>query len=158
MPITREGAGGDHAAKITLQCYFRLYDKLAGMTGTAAQNLEKRARVYKLAVVCVPTNRPVIREVWPDPYLPHGRREVRCGRGGNRPTARSGQTDSGGHASPSVNPRSSSERLKALGIEHEVLNAKPKHLDARRKSWPWPANKARSTVATNMAGRVPISS
>ena len=56
----------DHAAQITFQSFFRLYKKLAGMTGTAAQNWFELRRVYKLWVVCVPTNRIVIREDLPD--------------------------------------------------------------------------------------------
>src|SRR6516165_12091417 len=60
----------DHSAQITFQSYFRLYKKLAGMTGTAAQNWFELRRVYKVWVVCVPTNRPVIREAWPDRVLP----------------------------------------------------------------------------------------
>src|SRR5207245_1616462 len=52
----------DHAAQITFQSYFRLYKKLAGMTGTAAQNFWEIRRVYKIWVVCVPTNRPCVRE------------------------------------------------------------------------------------------------
>ncbi len=51
----------DHAAQITYQSYFRLYKKLAGMTGTAAQNWWEIRRVYKIWVVCVPTNMPIIR-------------------------------------------------------------------------------------------------
>src|SRR5205823_575828 len=60
----------DHAAQITFQSYFRLYTKRAGMTGTAAQNWLELRRVYKLWVVCVPTNRPVIREQWADRVFP----------------------------------------------------------------------------------------
>ena len=56
----------DHAAQITFQSYFRLYTKLSGMTGTAAQNRFEIRRVYKIWVVCVPTNRPCIRANWPD--------------------------------------------------------------------------------------------
>src|SRR5205814_1299627 len=56
----------DHAAQITFQSYFRLYKKLAGMTGTAAQNRWEVRRVYKIWVVCVPTNRPIRRKMQPD--------------------------------------------------------------------------------------------
>ena len=61
----------DHAAQITFQSYFRLYKKLAGMTGTALQNRWEVRRVYKIWVVCVPTNRPVRRDHWPDRVLPN---------------------------------------------------------------------------------------
>ena len=129
VPITKgAGAGGDHAAKITLQCYFRLYEKLAGMTGTAAQNWRELRRVYKLVVVCVPTNRPVIREVWPDRIFPTEDAKfdavveeiVRLHTQG-RPILVGTRTVG--------KSEKLSERLKALGIEHEVLNAKPKHLE-----------------------------
>src|SRR5919201_4848684 len=70
----KEGApitlASDHAAKITFQSYFKLYKKLAGMSGTAAQNFWEIRRVYKLWVVCVPTNKPVIREQLPDRVFP----------------------------------------------------------------------------------------
>src|SRR5262249_35254759 len=67
VPVTK---ASDHAAQITFQSYFRLYKKLAGMTGTAYQNWMELRRVYKLWVVQVPTNRPVIREAWPDRVFP----------------------------------------------------------------------------------------
>src|SRR5205823_4177343 len=60
----------DHAAQITFQSYFKLYKKLAGMTGTAAQNWRELRRVYKLWVVTVPTNMPVLREQLPDRVFP----------------------------------------------------------------------------------------
>src|SRR5262249_44540125 len=60
----------DHAAQITFQSYFRQYKKLSGMTGTAAQNFMEIRRVYKIWVVPVPTNRPVVREQWPDLVFP----------------------------------------------------------------------------------------
>ena len=78
VPIT---LASDHAAKITFQSYFRLYKKLAGMTGTAAQNWLEIRRVYRLWVVCIPTNKPVIRAALAGPRLPDRRREVRRRRG-----------------------------------------------------------------------------
>src|SRR5436305_15192292 len=60
----------DHAAQITFQSYFRLYKKLCGMSGTAAQNFWEVRKVYKIWVVPVPTNMPVIREPWPDRVFP----------------------------------------------------------------------------------------
>src|SRR5262249_8057418 len=67
VPIT---LAADHAAQITFQSYFKLYKKLAGMTGTAWQNFLELRRVYKLWVVCVPTNRLVIRQQWADQIYP----------------------------------------------------------------------------------------
>src|SRR5205823_820637 len=60
----------DHAAQVTLQAYFKLYTKLCGMSGTAIDNFWELRRVYKLWVVCVPTNRPCIREHYPDRVFP----------------------------------------------------------------------------------------
>src|SRR5205823_14865241 len=61
----------DHAAQVTFQSYFRLYKKLCGMSGTAAQNWRELRRVYKLWVVCVPTNMPCIRDTWADRIFPN---------------------------------------------------------------------------------------
>ncbi|MBL8798433.1 MAG: preprotein translocase subunit SecA, partial [Planctomycetia bacterium] len=60
----------DHAAKITYQSYFKMYKKLSGMTGTAAENWMELRRVYGIWVVPVPTNKPVIRQLWPDLIFP----------------------------------------------------------------------------------------
>src|SRR6202011_5681625 len=60
----------DHAAQITFQSFFRLYKKLAGMTGTAATSWWEIFRVYGLWVVRVPTNRPIRRQTWPDRVFP----------------------------------------------------------------------------------------
>src|SRR5262249_53038618 len=68
VPIT---IGNDHAAKITFQSYFRLYKKLAGMSGTLLQNFWELRRVYKLWVVQVPTNRLCIRTHLPDRVWPN---------------------------------------------------------------------------------------
>jgi preprotein translocase subunit SecA len=147
LPISQ---GGDHAARITYQAYFRLYKKLAGMTGTAAQNWLELRRVYKLWVVQVPTNRPVRREQWPDRVLPTEQAkfdavvaEVRRLRALNRPTL--------------IGTRSveRSEMLSAClrqaGIEHQVLNARYHEYEAELVAQAGQAG--RVTIATNMAGR-----
>src|SRR5260370_20993221 len=67
VPIT---VAADHAAQITFQSYFKLYKKLAGMTGTAWQNWGALRRGYQLLVVCVPTNRPGIRKQRAEPAFP----------------------------------------------------------------------------------------
>ena len=66
VPIT---FSNEHAAKITFQSYFRLYNKLAGMSGTLLQNFWELRRVYRLWVIQVPTNRPCIRHHYPDRVL-----------------------------------------------------------------------------------------
>ncbi len=63
-------------ASVTFQNYFRLYEKLAGMTGTAATEADEFAEIYKLGVVEVPTNLPDHPQGRGRPGLPHGAREV----------------------------------------------------------------------------------
>jgi len=143
-------AGNDHAAQITYQSYFRLYTKLAGMTGTAAQNWWELYRVYKLWVVCVPTNRPVIREQWPDRIFPTEsakfdaviqevidlRARGRAVLIGTRSVDKSEEL---------------SRRLTEVGIPHEVLNARNHEKEAQIVAQA--GQLGRVTIATNMAGR-----
>jgi preprotein translocase subunit SecA len=140
----------DHAAQITYQSYFRLYKKLAGMTGTAAQNWWEIRRVYKLWVVCVPTNRPVRRDAWPDRVFPNEdvkfdaivedvarlRAEGRAVLIGTRSVDKSEKL---------------SERLTKAGIEHQVLNARQHEQEAKVVALA--GEPGRVTIATNMAGR-----
>jgi preprotein translocase subunit SecA len=147
VPIT---VASDHAAQITFQSYFKLYKKLAGMTGTAAQNRWELRRVYKLWVVCVPTNRPVIRQQWPDRVFPTEdakfdavAEEVRRLRDQGRPVLI-------GTRSVEKSEMLSS-RLHTIGIEHQVLNAKQHEQEA--KIVEMAGQPGRVTIATNMAGR-----
>jgi preprotein translocase subunit SecA len=140
----------EHAAQITFQSYFRLYKKLAGMTGTAVQNRWEVRRVYKIWVVCVPTNRPVRREHWTDRVLPNEdvkfdaivQEVIRlraAGRAvliGTRSVEKSEKL---------------SERLTAVGIEHQVLNARQHEQEAKIVAQA--GQLGRVTIATNMAGR-----
>jgi len=140
----------EHAAQITYQSYFRLYQKLTGMTGTAAQNWRELRRVYKLRVVCVPTNRPIIRQQWPDRVFPTEVAkfaavvdEVQRLQASGRPVL--------------IGTRSVeksevlSRRLEEAGIAHQVLNAKQHGLEAQIVAEAGQAG--RVTIATNMAGR-----
>jgi preprotein translocase subunit SecA len=143
-------APADHAAQITFQSYFRLYKKLAGMTGTALQNRWEVRRVYKIWVVCVPTNRPIRREHWPDRVFPTEdakfdtiveevsrlRAQGRAILIGTRSVEKSEKL---------------SERLTAVGIEHQVLNAR--HHEQEAKIVAEAGQQGRVTIATNMAGR-----
>jgi preprotein translocase subunit SecA len=147
--VTITGAAG-HAAQVTYQSYFRLYEKLAGMTGTAVQNWRELYRVYRLRVVCVPTNRPVRRQHWPDRIFPSEDAkfaavvdEVVRLQGLGRPVL--------------IGTRSVkrsemlSARLTQRGIEHEVLNARQHAREADIVAQA--GQPGRVTIATNMAGR-----
>jgi preprotein translocase subunit SecA len=147
VPVT---FAADHAAQITFQRYFRLYTKLAGMTGTAAQNFWEIRRVYKIWVVCVPTNRPVIRETWPDRIYPTEdakfdavAAEIARLRDLGRPVL---------IGTRSVEKSEKlSQRLHAAGIPHQVLNAKQHEQEAKVVEHAGECGKV--TIATNMAGR-----
>jgi len=150
----KEGApitfAADHAAQITYQSYFRLYKKLAGMTGTAAQNWIEMRRVYKLWVVCAPTNRPVIRQQWPDRIFPTEDAkfaavvaEVRRLREQGRPVL---------IGTRSVEKSEElSRRLHDAAVPHRVLNARQHEQEAHVVAEAGEAGKV--TIATNMAGR-----
>ncbi len=146
-PIT---LASDHAAQITFQSYFRLYKKLAGMTGTAAQNWLEIRRVYKIWVVCVPTNRPVMREQWPDRVFPT--EDAKFGAIVEEVTRlrERGQPVLVGTRSVEKSEKLS-EMLHAAGIEHEVLNARYHEREAQIVALA--GQKGRVTIATNMAGR-----
>jgi preprotein translocase subunit SecA len=147
VPVTK---ASDHAAQITFQSYFRLYKKLAGMTGTAYQNWMELRRVYKLWVVQVPTNRPVIREAWPDRVFPTEDakfdavvEDVQRLRALGRPVL---------IGTRSVEKSEKlSEKLTRAGIEHQVLNAKNHEHEAKIVAQA--GQPGRVTIATNMAGR-----
>ena len=137
-------------ATITLQNYFRLYSKLAGMTGTAATEGEEFDKIYKLDVVSIPTNRPMIREdasdlVYRDQKAKYNAvvAEIERRHGAGQPVL-VGTTD----IDKSV---LLSDMLRRKGIPHEVLNAKQHEREASIVAQ---AGKPGAvTVATNMAGR-----
>ena len=84
-------------ATITFQNYFRMYKKLAGMTGTAETEAAEFEKIYKLEVTVIPTNRPMIRKENHGRRLPHRRREVPQRGQGDQGAAREGPAGSGGH-------------------------------------------------------------
>lgn len=147
--VTITQAGG-HAAQVTFQSYFRLYKKLAGMTGTAAQNWRELRRVYKLPVVCVPTNRPVIRLQGPDRIFPNEDAKFAA------VVAEVARLSSLGRpvliGTRSIQKSEClSQRLTEAGIEHVVLNAKQHEHEATIVAQA--GQPGRVTIATNMAGR-----
>jgi preprotein translocase subunit SecA len=140
----------DHAAQITFQSHFRLYKKLAGMTGTAKQNRWEIRRVYKIWVVCVPTNQPVIREHWPDRTFPTEDAKFAAVVDDVLRLRAQGRSVLIGTRSVDKSEKLS-ERLKAAGVEHQVLNARQHEQEAKIVAEA--GQTGRVTIATNMAGR-----
>ncbi len=135
---------------ITYQNYFRLYEKLAGMTGTAQPSAEEFHKVYSLDVISVPTNRPLIRKDLPDAiYLTkQGKFKALVSR--VLEAYKAGQPVLIGTRSIEMNEYIS-KLLKKLGIHFEVLNAKNHEREGEIIAQ---AGRLRAiTVATNMAGR-----
>ena len=137
-------------ATITFQNYFRLYQKLAGMTGTATTEAEEFAKIYKLEVVAIPTNREMIREDYPDQIYSTEEakfkavcNEVEKLHAEQRPVLI-------GTTSIETSERLS-DMLMRRGITHEVLNAKLHEKEAFIIAQAGKPGVV--TVATNMAGR-----
>ena len=137
-------------ATITLQNYFRLYEKLAGMTGTAQTEAAELHQIYKLGVISIPTNRAAIRRDETDLIYKTEDAKFSAVIDDIAERHEAGQPVLVGTASVSK-----SERLAALllrkGIPHEVLNAKQHAREAAIIANA--GRKAAVTVATNMAGR-----
>src|SRR5438045_628499 len=147
VPIT---FAADHAAQITFQSYFRLYKHLAGMTGTAAQNFWELRRVYKLWVVCVPTNRPILRRLWPDRVFPTEDAKFAAVAEEVARLHKVGRPILIGTRSVEKSEKLSA-RLHAAGIPHQVLNAKQNEQEAQVVAQA--GQRGKVTIATNMAGR-----
>ncbi|MFI5199010.1 MAG: preprotein translocase subunit SecA, partial [Candidatus Limnocylindrales bacterium] len=137
-------------ATVTFQNYFRLYDKLAGMTGTAMTEAEEFHKIYSLEVVAIPTHRPMIRDDEPDLVF---RNEL--GKFNSLIDEIGEMTEAGRPVLVGTVSVAKSEilgeMLKRRGIKHEVLNAK-----FHEKESGIIAQAGRSaavTIATNMAGR-----
>ncbi len=137
-------------ATITFQNYFRMYDKLAGMTGTAKTEEQEFIKIYGLDVVQIPTNKPVIRTDLPDSIY-------KTKRGKYKAVVREVQRR---HAlgQPMLIGTTSIEQseqlshmLKQAGIVHNVLNAKFHEMEANIVAQA--GQKGQVTIATNMAGR-----
>lgn len=137
-------------ATISFQNYFRLYNKLAGMTGTAKTEEEEFQKIYKLDVVVVPTNKPIVRRDVGDTIYRTERGKFRACVEEIKACHAKGQPVLVG--TTSVEKSEILHRmLKKEGIDHEVLNAK---LHAREATIVAQAGRlGKVTVATNMAGR-----
>jgi preprotein translocase subunit SecA len=137
-------------ATITLQNYFRMYDKLAGMTGTAQTEAAELMSIYKLGVVTIPTNRPMVRQDQPD--LIYKTEEAKFDAVVEDIAERhsSGQPILVGTTSVEKSEYLSG-LLRRRQVPHEVLNAKQHEREASIVAQA--GRKGAVTVATNMAGR-----
>jgi preprotein translocase subunit SecA len=139
-------------ATITLQNYFRMYDKLAGMSGTALTEATEFMKIYKVGVVEIPTNQPMVRADRNDQIFKT--KEGKWGAVVREIQARhdNGQPVLVGTISVEVSELLS-ERLKKVGVPHEVLNAKPEHAEREGEIVAEAGRPGAVTIATNMAGR-----
>jgi preprotein translocase subunit SecA len=139
-------------ATITLQNYFRMYDKLSGMTGTALTEATEFMKIYKLPVVQVPTNRPMVREDRND--LVYKTKDGKWSAVLREIETRNqaGQPVLVGTISVEVSEMLSG-RLTKKGIQHTVLNAKPEHAEREGETIAEAGAIGAVTIATNMAGR-----
>ncbi len=137
-------------ATITFQNYFRMYDKLAGMTGTAETEAEEFAKIYDLEVVVIPTNRPMIRDDFADLVFRSQKGKWNAVADEIAEEHATGRPVLVGTVSVEISELLS-DILKRRGIKHNVLNAKFHEREAEII-----AQAGRSgavTIATNMAGR-----
>ena len=147
VPIQKESKT---LATVSLQNYFRMYDKLAGMTGTAVTEAEEFHKIYKLDVVVVPTHKEMIRKDLSDAIYKTGRAKYSAVAAEIEKAHKKGQPVLVGTTSIEKN-EIVSELLKRREIKHEVLNAKNHEREAEIISKA--GEKGAVTVATNMAGR-----
>ena len=139
-------------ATITLQNFFKLYKKLAGMTGTAMTEANEFWKIYKLDVVSIPTNKPMLRANQPDLVYKSEKEkwdavvtEIAEVHGSGRPVL-IGTTDV-------AKSEKLSSLLKRRGIKHELLNAKPENVAREAEIVAQAGRLTAVTISTNMAGR-----
>ncbi|HZE04448.1 MAG TPA: preprotein translocase subunit SecA, partial [Solirubrobacteraceae bacterium] len=139
-------------ATITLQNYFRMYDKLAGMTGTALTEATEFMKIYELPVVQIPTNRPMVRKDQNDQVYKtkEGKRSAVAREIQMRHEA--GQPVLVGTISVEESEMLSAQ-LSNMGVKHTVLNAKPEHAEREGEIIAEAGAPGAVTIATNMAGR-----
>ena len=147
VPVQREN---QTLASITFQNLFRMYNKLAGMTGTADTEAYEFQSIYGLEVIAIPTNQPMVRKDSPD--------HVFLNRAGKYRAVISEIKDAHARQQPALVGTTSievsemlSEQLREAGIAHEVLNAKQHEREAQIVAQA--GRPGAVTIATNMAGR-----
>ncbi|PIR21832.1 MAG: preprotein translocase subunit SecA [Deltaproteobacteria bacterium CG11_big_fil_rev_8_21_14_0_20_45_16] len=137
-------------ASITYQNYFRMYEKLSGMTGTADTEAEEFASIYKLEVTVVPTHRPMVRLDEPDVIYKTEKAKLKAIIKDIRERHEKGQPVLVGTTSIEKSERLS-DLLKREGIQHVVLNAKQHEREAHIIAEA--GRKSAVTISTSMAGR-----
>ncbi|MDN5343244.1 preprotein translocase subunit SecA [Oceanotoga sp. DSM 15011] len=137
-------------ATITFQNYFRMYDKLAGMTGTAKTEEEEFQQIYNCDVIVIPTNKPVVRMDKNDLIFKTEKEKYNALIDEIEERNKKGQPMLVGTTSIE-NSELISKLLKKRGVKHEVLNAKQHEREAEIVMNA--GNKNSVTIATNMAGR-----
>ncbi len=137
-------------ATITFQNFFRMYNKIAGMTGTALTEAGEFWEIYKLDVVEVPTNNPMIRKDWPDVIYRTENEKYNAIVNDIEQCWKKGQPVLVGTRSIEKSEKVS-DMLRKKGIPHQVLNAKYHELEAQIIAQA--GRRSAVTIATNMAGR-----
>ncbi len=137
-------------ATITFQNYFRMYDKLAGMTGTADTEAAEFKKIYDLDVMVIPTNRPMIRIDNPDVIYKSKKEKYEAALDEIEALHEKGQPVLVGTISIDVS-ESLAKKLSKRGIKHSVLNAKNHKREAEIIAMA--GQKGAVTISTNMAGR-----
>ncbi|MBU4053860.1 MAG: preprotein translocase subunit SecA, partial [Proteobacteria bacterium] len=136
-------------ATITFQNYFRMYNKLSGMTGTADTEATEFKKIYNLDVMVVPTNMQMIRNDFPDVIYKSKREKYEAALDEIEELHKKGQPVLVGTISIDVSEQLS-EKLKKRGVPHSVLNAKNHQKEAEIVSMA--GQKGSVTISTNMAG------
>ncbi|SNB46210.1 preprotein translocase subunit SecA [Geobacter sp. DSM 9736] len=137
-------------ATITFQNYFRMYEKLSGMTGTADTEAEEFHKIYKLDVTVIPTNRPLLRPDFPDVVYKTEREKFKAVIEEIKECHAKGQPVLVGTISIEKS-EVLSDFLRKDGVPHNVLNAKQHEREAEIVAQA--GRKGMVTIATNMAGR-----
>lgn len=140
----------DHAAQITYQNFYKLYTKLAGMSGTLMPNFWEIRKVYRRWVTKIPTNRPIMRVQYPDRIFPTDDAKFAAVVEQVQEMLKVGRPVLIGTRTVDKSERLS-KLLTAVGIDHRVLNARQDKNEAEIVSQA--GQMGRVTVATNMAGR-----
>ena len=139
-------------ATVTLQNYFRMYDKLSGMTGTALTEATEFMKIYEMPVVEIPTNRDMVRDDANDQIYKTKDGKWKAVVNEIAERHETGQPILVGTVSVEVSEMLS-EQFKRRGIKHEVLNAKPEYAQKEGETVAQAGRLGSVTIATNMAGR-----